>query len=190
MKKLLNIMKRIVFFAVSLMLFTACDPNSFVKKQNPTDWLEGQLVLVVNPYNSSDSVLAINVKWGLFPSDMNGREYVLTRDKSPISFMENGKLRDSLFLPIGNREIELNEKEVKKVDGYTIYTHKPDDVYIYGAIVEQQKVYLNSYVSLRNLEDVGDKPYTYQTNLKWGKTVYLFEITIDTDFDGYIARHS
>ncbi|MBR1564194.1 MAG: hypothetical protein IJ650_02485 [Paludibacteraceae bacterium] len=145
-------MKNKIIFGIFLICLSACDPYSTdVKKQNPSDWLEGKLILVVNPYNSADSVLAIKVKLGLFPSDMNGREYILTMDKSPVSFMENGKIRDSLFIPIGNREIALNGKDVKKIEGYTIFSYTPtdeDELFdYYSAIEKEQKVYINSYVS-------------------------------------------
>lgn len=188
-------MKNKIIFGIFLICLSACDSYSYdVKKQNPSDWLEGKLILVVNPYNSADSVLAIKVKWGLFPSDMNGREYILTMDKSPVSFMENGKIRDSLFIPIGNRKITQIGKDVKKIEGYTIYYYTPDEIkddlyFDYPNLIEEeQKVYINRYVSLINISEIGNKPYTYEETDKNNNTIYLFEITTDTDFDDYYSR--
>ena len=176
-----------IFFPVILL---ACSNNNAPRATGyelpPTDYLAGRIITVANPFEKSDTVLAINAKFSP-PNVMNGRDYILTLDKQILSFMDGEKMRDSIILPItGNNTI---------CEHFVIYNREVHDTlqgdYIYSL---GEKVYnMEVKIEKKDVEIVanpssrGEKPYTYYKLTASNDTVYMFEMTRNTHFMTYDA---
>ena len=74
--------------------------NYHYKTINPTDWLCGELVAEVSPYDPNDTVVAMKVKYD-FHSDMNGLTYYLLKDRSMYYLLDSDRRRkDSIEMCI------------------------------------------------------------------------------------------
>ena len=73
-------MKKILFLALLTLSFVACNTYPY-EIINPGNWLRGELVPVVSPFNENDTVLAMKVKYN-FHSDYNGKTFYILKNNN------------------------------------------------------------------------------------------------------------
>ena len=102
-----EIMKKIAFFAVLIFLTSAC--NNQPNVNNPTNWLRGELVPVVSPFNENDTVLAMKVKYN-FHSDYNGKTFYILKNNNSKA------IQNKLFSILDDEGNRLDSLEICRCD--------------------------------------------------------------------------